>query len=45
MFELQPPACCESGYYTLGACGCCYVCAKADQDVCGGPWDIAGEIF
>ena len=45
MLKFQPPACCKSGYYTLDACGCCYVCALADQDVCGGPWDVGGEFF
>merc|ERR1711936_592447 len=38
-----PPACCPSGSYILGECGCCEVCAKAKGETCGGPWDIFGS--
>ena len=29
----ESPACCKSGVYTLDACGCCQVCAKAHGEV------------
>jgi len=38
-----PPACCTSGSYTLGVCGCCEVCAKAEGESCGGLWGFAGS--
>ena len=38
----QTPTCCDSGYYTLDECGCCLTCAKAKDEVCGGPFEIAG---
>merc|ERR1719433_128574 len=40
---IAPPACCTSGFYTLGICGCCEVCAKAQGEECGGPWGDAGS--
>jgi len=39
----QTPVCCDSGYYTLDECGCCLTCAKAEDEVCGGPFRIAGN--
>jgi len=38
-----PPACCTSGSYTLGICGCCQVCAQAEGEACGGPWGTSGS--
>jgi len=34
------PACCESGYMTKDACGCCAQCASPKQGSCGGPFNI-----
>ena len=28
---------------TTDSCGCCPVCAKAEDEVCGGPWNIEGR--
>merc|ERR1711981_1069583 len=39
----QTPVCCDSGFYTLDECGCCLTCAKAEDEVCGGPFRIAGN--
>jgi len=39
----QTPVCCDSGYYTLDECGCCLTCAKDIDEVCGGPFRIAGN--
>ena len=39
----QTPVCCQSGSYTLDECGCCMTCAKAEQEVCGGPFRINGN--
>jgi len=39
----KPPSCCKSGYYTKDVCGCCKVCAKAENEVCGGPWGTSGN--
>jgi len=39
----SPPACCESGQYTLDECGCCQKCAKAELQKCGGASDISGK--
>merc|ERR1712215_548683 len=36
------PEDCTSGQLTWDVCGCCQVCAKAEGDVCGGPWGIRG---
>ncbi|TRY74047.1 hypothetical protein TCAL_13217 [Tigriopus californicus] len=38
----ETPACCESGSYIPGVCGCCQICAKAESSVCGGPWRTSG---
>jgi len=38
----QTPVCCESGQYTLDACGCCLTCAKDDGQKCGGPFRTQG---
>jgi len=38
----ETPSCCKSGFYTKDVCGCCNVCAKAENEECGGPWNIAG---
>ncbi|XP_076361932.1 venom protein 302-like isoform X2 [Tachypleus tridentatus] len=32
---------CKAGT-TLDECACCTVCAKAEGEICGGPWDIEG---
>eukprot|EP00096_Caligus_rogercresseyi_P014325 TRINITY_DN681_c0_g1_i1.p1 TRINITY_DN681_c0_g1~~TRINITY_DN681_c0_g1_i1.p1 ORF type:complete len:303 (-),score=60.90 TRINITY_DN681_c0_g1_i1:130-1038(-) len=37
------PTCCESGSYTLDACGCCPVCAKGEDQTCGGPFRTSGN--
>jgi len=42
-YPCQTPVCCDSGYYTLDECGCCLTCAKAEDEVCGGPFRIAGN--
>lgn len=39
----QTPVCCDSGYYTLDDCGCCLTCAKAQDEICGGPLNIEGQ--
>jgi len=39
----ETPTCCSSGKLTLDACGCCQVCAKAQNETCGGPWDTSGH--
>merc|ERR1711862_426791 len=39
----QTPECCESGQYTLDACGCCLTCAKDDGQKCGGPFRVEGR--
>ena len=39
----QTPKCCPSGKLTLDACGCCQVCAKAQNEICGGPWYTSGQ--
>jgi len=36
------PVCCLSGYLTTDACGSREVCAKAEDDFCGGPWNTRG---
>ena len=33
---------CKSGQLTKGICSCCNVCAKAEGETCGGPWNIDG---
>jgi len=38
----ETPTCCPSGVLTYDQCGCCQVCAKAERDPCGGPWNIEG---
>jgi len=38
----QNPACCESGLYTIDACGCCLTCAKFEGERCGGPFGVSG---
>eukprot|EP00095_Tigriopus_kingsejongensis_P005107 maker-scaffold161_size295871-snap-gene-1.36 protein:Tk05107 transcript:maker-scaffold161_size295871-snap-gene-1.36-mRNA-1 annotation:"cysteine-rich motor neuron 1 protein" len=38
----ETPACCESGTFTSAVCGCCQVCAKPENDSCGGPWRTSG---
>jgi len=37
------PVCCLSGYLTTDACGTREVCAKAENDMCGGPWNTRGR--
>ena len=37
------PECCSSGELTEDACGCCPTCAKAENELCGGPWNAAGR--
>merc|ERR1712079_404793 len=37
------PTCCKSGFYTTGACGCCQICAQAENEQCGGPWNSYGN--
>jgi len=36
------PVCCTSGYMTKGVCGIRDVCAKAEGETCGGPWNSGG---
>ena len=43
IYYLQTPVCCESGQYTLDACGCCLTCAKDDGQKCGGPFRVEGR--
>lgn len=31
------------GGMTLGICNCCTVCAKLEDETCGGPWDYLGK--
>jgi len=38
----KAPEYCPSGQLTKGICGCCDVCAKAEGEECGGPWQMAG---
>jgi len=38
----ETPLCCASGVLTSDQCGCCQVCARAERDTCGGPWNIDG---
>ena len=39
----EPPKKCNSGYYIRGPpCGCCLVCAKAENESCGGPGGYKG---
>nr|ACO15386.1 Cysteine-rich motor neuron 1 protein precursor [Caligus clemensi] len=39
----EAPKCCDSGSYTLDACGCCPVCAKGADETCGGPFRTSGS--
>ena len=41
-FFFQKPTCCNSGQLTTDACGCCPVCAKDQNEICGGPWGTSG---
>jgi len=38
----QTPTCCDSGYYTTDACGCCLTCAQPEEAPCGGPFKTTG---
>ena len=31
------------GGFTVGVCNCCTVCAKVEDERCGGPWDYLGK--
>ena len=33
---------CKSGQLTKDVCFCCDVCAKAEGETCGGPWNLDG---
>merc|ERR1719167_1096630 len=36
-YPCQDPVCCNSGLLTKDVCGCCNVCAKAENEPSGGP--------
>jgi len=38
----ETPACCPSGEYITGICGCCHECAQPQDQPCGGPWGGEG---
>ena len=40
--KFQKSTCCKSGQLTTDACGCCPVCAKDQNEICGGPWGTSG---
>ena len=37
------PKCCPSGKLTYDACGCCEICAKGEDEICGGPSGTSGH--
>jgi len=39
----QDPVCCDSGFLTTDACGCCAQCASSEGGSCGGPFGIEGS--
>jgi len=39
----KTPLCCESGQYSLEACGCCLTCAKTEGQKCGGHFGVSGN--
>ena len=43
----ETPTCCDSGYLTMGPCGCCPMCAMAEGESCGGSYydEYAGEFY
>merc|ERR1711976_559697 len=43
LYPCETPVCCPSGELTLDVSGCCPVCAKAENELCGGPWNINGN--
>ena len=32
-----------TGGLVKGVCHCCYVCAKVEGEICGGPWNFVGK--
>ena len=37
------PKCCSSGKLTYDPCGCCEICAKGEDEICGGPSGTSGH--